>query len=39
MIGRMMAEYEELADRYNDARAELAVWRAWGAERPTTREG
>jgi hypothetical protein len=36
-IGRMMAEYEELADRYNDARAELAAWRAWGAARPTTR--
>jgi hypothetical protein len=37
MIGRMKIEYEELADRYNDARAELAAWRAWGAGRPITR--
>jgi allophanate hydrolase subunit 1 len=33
----LIHDYEELADRYNDARAELAAWRAWGAACPVTR--
>ena len=29
---QLIGEYEQLADRYNDARAELAAWRAWMAQ-------
>lgn len=32
---QLIREYEQLADRYNEARAELARWRSWAADLPT----